>query len=111
MNDRALNVVKNISYLLSTLEEISAQKLLEYVPESEFNDIYVKFDILKNTDVAASLFNSNTKSIVKKVYTFPELLKACTNIFTVMDFIDKDIINLYNKSKEHIFHENTIVSI
>lgn len=111
MNDRMLNVVKNINDLLSTLEQISAQKLLGCVPESEFNDIYIKFEILKNTDIAASLFNSNTKSIVKKIYTFPELLKVCTNIFTVMDFIDKDILNLYKKSKEHIFDENTIISI
>lgn len=111
MKDRTLNVVQNINYLLSTLEQVSAQKLLEYVPSSEFNDIYIKFEVLRNMDISVSLFNANTKSIVKKIYTFPELLKICTDIFTVMYFVDKDILNLYNKSKEHIFDENTVLSI
>lgn len=109
--DRLLNVFKNLNYLLGTLEQICAQKLLEYVSSSEYNDIYVKFEFGENTDILFSIFNANTKCIVKKVYTLPEMLKKCGTIFTVMEFINEDTINLYTKSKEHIFDENTIVSI
>jgi hypothetical protein len=109
--NRALNVMKNLNYLLSNLEQISAQKLLEHVPNSEYDDIYIKFDLGKNTDIIVSLFNSNTRCIVRKVYTFPEILRKCSDIFTVMEFINEDIINLYIKSKERIFNENTVVNI
>lgn len=108
---RLLNIVKNLNHLLSTLEQISAQKLLEFVPISEYNDIYVKFDIGKNTNIVISLFNSNTKSIVKKIYTLPEILRKCTNFVAVMEFMNNDMINLYNKSKECIFDENTLIRL
>lgn len=109
--DRLLNIMKNLNYLLTTLEQISAQKLLEYVPSSEYNDVYIKFEFGENADIIVSLFNANTKCIVKKIYTLPQLLRKCTNIFTVMEFMDKDTISLYIKSKEHIFDENTVLSI
>lgn len=109
--DRLLNLLKNLNCLLGTLEQISAQKLLEYVPDSEYNDIYIRFESGKHIDIVISLFNANTKCIVKKIYTFTEILKKCTNIFTVMEFMNKDTINLYTKSKERVFDENTVLSI
>lgn len=109
--DRILNIVKNLNFLLGTLEEISAQKLLEYVPSSEYDTIYIKFEFSENTDTVVSLYNLNTKCIVKKIYTLPQLLERCTNIFTVMEFVNRDMINLYNKSKQRIFKENTVISI
>ncbi len=109
--DRLLSIIKNLNYLLSTLEQICAQKLLEHVPSSEYNDIYINFELGDNVEITFSIFNSNTNCIVKRVYTLPEVLKKCTNIFTVMEFINEDTISLYKKSKEHIFKENTVVTI
>ena len=109
--ERILNILKNLISLLSTLENISAQKLLECVPSSEHNDIYIKFRFGKDSDVIVSLFNANTKCIVKKIYTLPEMLKKCTDIFTVMEFMNEDTVKLYTKSKERIFKENTVLSM
>lgn len=109
--NRLINLFKKLNCLLSTLDQISAQKLLEYVPYSEYNDIYVKFEFGKQTDIVVSLFNTNTRCIVKKIYTFSEILKKCSNIVTVMEFMNTDTINLYNKSKERVFDKNTVLII
>jgi len=109
--DRLLNIIKNLNYLLSTLEQVCAQKLINNVPSPEYDSIYINFELSKNSDIIFSVFNSNTKCIVKKIYTFPEMLKKCADIFSVMDFIDEDTITLYKKSKEHIYDTNTVVTI
>ncbi len=109
--DRILNIMKNLNYLLSTLEQVCAQKLINNVPSSEYDSIYINFELSKNSDIIFSVFNSNTKCIVKKIYTLPQLLKKCADIFSVMSFIDEDTITLYKKSKERIYNTNTIVTI
>lgn len=110
-DDRLLNLIKNLNYLLGTLEKISAQKLLEYVPHSEYSDIYIRFEFGKNIDIVFSLFNANTKCTVKKIYPLSEILKKCTNLLTTMEFMHNDSINLYIKSKERVFYENAVLSI
>lgn len=107
----ASNIAVQIKTMLAEMQGMLTARLTENVPYEEQSHLYVKVKIEEAFQVDISLFNSLTNVIVIKRYKLTDLLSECTDIFKVTTMVDSDSKMLYNKSKETVFNQNTILYI
>ena len=112
-SSQALAIAGAIKKMMVELEGLAKKSLLENVEEDEKDNLYVKVGQSSTNKMLIDfqIYNSATKAKVIKSYTIIDLLRECSDIFLVNSLIDRDMKNLYKKSKEKVFKRDTVLFI
>lgn len=108
---QALAIAKNIKSMFNELKKMSIKILLDVVPDEEKNKVFVGIDQSKKDKMLVDIriYNSLTKTIAIKSYTIIDLLRNCSDVSLVNMIVEKDMKDLYKKSKEHVYEKDTEV--
>lgn len=110
-SEQALAIAKSIKAMLEELQKVSVNLMLNIVPDDEKDHIFVRVNQSKKDKMLVDMqvYNSLTKTIATKSYTIIDLLRNCSNVSIMNTIVESDMKNLYNKSKQCIYKEDTEV--
>ena len=106
-NEQATLMCELMINLTEALEKMAHIKVSEICTEDEIDKLYLKSCVNSDMTYELAIYNTESKAKVIKTFDFINLLGLLQDASIAQTFITMEVTELYNKSKEKVFKDDT----